>query len=187
MLQKYPFLFQLGIATIKTSTADLMVQKYIEKKDIDYHRNKVFTIFGFTYLGCAQYVFYVKWMNKLFPSVQNFAKQSLRLKLRNPLFLAGLVGQVCFDAFFLTPFLYFPSFYTLKEYLDSESNKNTTNLIKNGLTKYKKNFWEDNKNYCMLWLPINLGIYVLPIYLRLPAVHTVSFCWTGILSYTRGK
>jgi len=53
-----PFIFQLGVATGKTSVADLVAQIVGEKKslnEVDLRRNLVFVVFGFAYLGGFQY------------------------------------------------------------------------------------------------------------------------------------
>lgn len=53
-----PFVFQLGVATAKTSAADLVAQVVAEKKsfdEIDWKRNFIFVVFGFAYLGAFQY------------------------------------------------------------------------------------------------------------------------------------
>lgn len=53
-----PFVFQLGVATGKTSAADLLAQVVAEKKsfdEIDWKRNFIFVVFGFAYLGAFQY------------------------------------------------------------------------------------------------------------------------------------
>jgi hypothetical protein len=66
--ERNPFLFQLGVATIKTSAADIMVQIVVDQRsiqDIDYKRNAIFVVFGFVYLGGFQYWLmatqYTKW------------------------------------------------------------------------------------------------------------------------------
>ena len=53
-----PFLFQLGVATVKTSAADLVAQMVAERKslkEVDWKRNAIFVVFGFAYLGGFQY------------------------------------------------------------------------------------------------------------------------------------
>jgi hypothetical protein len=53
-----PFVFQLGVATAKTSAADLVAQIVAERKsldEVDWKRNAIFVVFGFAYLGAFQY------------------------------------------------------------------------------------------------------------------------------------
>ena len=57
-IKENQFTFQLGVATVKTSAADLLAQIVAEKKslhEIDLKRNLIFVVFGFAYLGCFQY------------------------------------------------------------------------------------------------------------------------------------
>lgn len=55
--KRKPFVTNLIVATLKTSFADIVIQKAEGKdwKDIDWKRNGVFTLFGFAYLGIAQW------------------------------------------------------------------------------------------------------------------------------------
>jgi hypothetical protein len=64
-----PFVFQLGIATCKTSAADLLAQMVAEQKsldEVDWKRNFIFVVFGFAYLGAFQYWLMV---NKVNPKI----------------------------------------------------------------------------------------------------------------------
>lgn len=65
-----PFLFQLGVATVKTSAADLVAQMVAERKsldEVDWKRNAIFVVFGFTYLGGFQYWLMVTKYRQWFP------------------------------------------------------------------------------------------------------------------------
>ena len=69
--ERNPFVFQLGVATVKTSAADIMVQIVVDQRsiqDIDYKRNAIFVVFGFVYLGGFQYWLmatqYTKWYGR---------------------------------------------------------------------------------------------------------------------------
>ena len=56
--KRNPFAFQVGVATVKTSAADLMTQTVAEKKslgEVDWRRNMIFVVFGSVYLGCFQW------------------------------------------------------------------------------------------------------------------------------------
>jgi len=64
------FLFQLGIATVKTSAADLVAQMVAERKtleEVDWKRNAIFVVFGFAYLGGFQYWLMVTKYRQWFP------------------------------------------------------------------------------------------------------------------------
>lgn len=57
-IKENPFVFQLGVATTKTSAADLVAQLVAEGKsfdEVDWKRNFIFVVFGFAYLGAFQY------------------------------------------------------------------------------------------------------------------------------------
>ena len=65
-----PFLFQLGVATVKTSAADLVAQMVAERKSldqVDWKRNAIFVVFGFAYLGGFQYWLMVTKYRQWFP------------------------------------------------------------------------------------------------------------------------
>ena len=85
--KKYPFAFQSVFAMLKTMMADAAVQIYGEGKDtqekFDFKRNAVFAAFGFGYLGCAQWFFYVTVMQRIFPNMGRFAEQTWRAKLKD--------------------------------------------------------------------------------------------------------
>jgi hypothetical protein len=89
--KEYPFACQLGIATVKTSMADILVQTSVEKKkfsEIDVRRNLTFLLFGFGYLGTFQYWLLIHKYKSWFPSMKRFGNKSLRSKLKDT---AGLL------------------------------------------------------------------------------------------------
>ena len=50
--KRRPVLFGLGFSCSKTSFADFLVQKYVEKREeLDVKRNLAFGLFGLGYLG----------------------------------------------------------------------------------------------------------------------------------------
>ena len=74
--------FGAGFSCAKTSAADLLVQKYIEKREeVDWKRNGAFAAFGLVYLGGVQYAIYVPVFSRLFPSASTFIGKSFRQKL----------------------------------------------------------------------------------------------------------
>ena len=55
----HPFAVGASAATVKAATADVMIQKCVEKRDeIDVKRVAVFTTFCFGFTGCWQYYLY---------------------------------------------------------------------------------------------------------------------------------
>ena len=98
--KRNPFTFQVIIATVKTSIADFLVQKYIEgKEQIDWGRNAVFVAFGCAYLGVFQWWLYVTKFKQWFPQTLLFTQQTFRQKLANTAGQIDLMKQVFFDNF----------------------------------------------------------------------------------------
>ena len=58
--------------------------------------------------------------------------------------------------------------------------------VGNGLEKYQANFAKDEFDLIRVWLPADLICFSVPLYLRLPVRHVVSFVWTAYLSFARG-
>ena len=87
--------------------------------------------------------------------------------------------------------MYLPTFYICKEvimgdyeYLRLKDWKHATYVA---MKKYAGTFWVDNIGMLSFWLPADIVIYSVPIWIRLPLSHTVSFLWTAILSAYRGE
>merc|ERR1719203_1424525 len=57
--KRKPFATNIIVATVKTSLADVLVQKGEGATDIDWERNLVFTCFGCFFLGVVQWWVYV--------------------------------------------------------------------------------------------------------------------------------
>jgi len=178
-----PFKFNIIVATVKTALCDLLVQRYIEKRDtIDWKRNGVFVMFGGAYLGVFQYGLYVGLFQRLWPGMATFAAQPLSQKLRNAAGLRDLCKQIAFDNFVHYPFIYFPTFYCIKEGLQGDSGP----VVAGGLAKYRANGVEDNLKMWALWIPGDAIVYAVPLWMRLPLNHGLSFVWTCYLSFLRG-
>lgn len=190
--KRKPFQFQLIFATCKTAAADYLVQKHLEKKEkIDWRRNLVFTAFGGAYLGGFQWLIYVTAFRRWFPNMDKFAGQTLKEKMKNRPGQIDLMKQVAFDNFVHYTFIYFPVFYVFKESIQqgdggSDSMRSPMDILTGGLQKYKSNFLGDNMAIWALWIPADIIIYAIPMWMRLPANHGISFVWTCILSFMRG-
>ena len=186
--KEQPYMTNIIVATVKTAVCDLLVQRYIEGKEaIDWKRNAVFTVFGFAYLGVGQWFIYQTLFKRLFPGMGEFASQTLRQKLANPAGIRALFGQVALDNFVHYPVVYFPIFYTFKEYLQcGTAGEGHAATFGSAMSKYKVNAFEDNTKMWMLWVPGDLMIYAVPLWMRLPLNHGLSFIWTCYLSFLRG-
>ena len=185
----HPFAFQLLVATLKTSAADLMVQVVAERKrlqEVDWRRNGIFVVFGSLYLGGFQYWLMVNKYRQWFPTMDRFAKLSINQKLRDTAGLLDAGKMVLFDIFVHLPLCYFPSYYTVKELVTSES-WNPIDWVQDGVLKYCHNASSDLQAMVQLWGPSDCVQFVLPVHIRMPFRHLVSFFWTAYVSFTRGK
>jgi hypothetical protein len=188
-MTKHPFLFQLGIATGKTAAADLIVQTVAEGKtlsQVDWKRNGIFVVFGFVYLGGFQWWLMVTKYRQWFPTMDRFAKLSFAEKVKDTAGILDAGKMVLFDLMVHLPFLYFPAYYAVKEFVGGTS-WNPLEWIQDGVGKYKNNLKEDLTAMVKLWGPSDCVQFVLPIHIRMPFRHLVSFFWTAYISFTRGK
>jgi len=186
--QSNPFAFQIGVSTVKTGAADMMTQCVVEGKgitEIDVKRNFVFIVFGAVYLGGFQWWIQVTQFRKWFPGMDRFANASMAEKLKDVPGMITAVKQICFDVFVHLPFMYFPAFYTTKEFCQGTS-WNPLDWVKDGCTKYYNNFAKDTWAMFCLWGPADCILFSLPMWLRMPARHIVSFGWTAYVSFLRG-
>lgn len=137
----HPFAFQLIIATVKTAAADLIVQTIAEGKklsDVDWRRNGIFVVFGFAYLGGFQWWLMVTKYRQWFPTMDAFAKMSFADKLKYPAGMMDAGKMVLFDVIVHLPMMYFPTYYTVKEFVGG-SSWNPVDWARDGMTKYSTN------------------------------------------------
>lgn len=216
ILSRNPFTSQLFIATAKTSAADLIVQKQVEKKEhIDWQRNLAFTAFGFGFLGCVNWAIYVHGFSRIFPGMVTFCNQSVREKLANKSGIRQLFGQIALDFVVVQPVIYWPTLYLFKEAVQQQPSqplsqcassdkalgagtdgskqapsqspsRSFSDIASGAYTKWRKNFWEDNLGMCAFWGPADIVIYSVPVWARLPLNHAVSFVWVAVVSFFRG-
>ena len=102
---------------------------------------------------------------------------------------AGLLDagkMVLFDLFVHMPVMYFPSFYSCKEIVYGNTF-NPLEVVQNGVSKYATNIKEDMVACWKLWGPSDCVQFVLPLHIRMPFRHCVSFFWTAYVSFTRGS
>eukprot|EP00531_Pseudo-nitzschia_arenysensis_P007887 CAMPEP_0116141474 /NCGR_PEP_ID=MMETSP0329-20121206/14401_1 /TAXON_ID=697910 /ORGANISM="Pseudo-nitzschia arenysensis, Strain B593" /LENGTH=253 /DNA_ID=CAMNT_0003636659 /DNA_START=128 /DNA_END=889 /DNA_ORIENTATION=- len=183
-----PFVFQLGVATAKTSAADLVAQIVAEQKsldEVDWKRNFIFVVFGFAYLGAFQYWLMVNKFRQWFPTMDRFAKLPLAEKLKDKAGILDAMKMVVFDVTVHLPMIYFPTYYTVKEFVGGKSY-NPVDWATDGVSKYFTNAKDDLTAMIKLWGPSDCIQFVLPMHIRLPFRHLVSFFWTAYVSFTRG-
>lgn len=135
------------------------------------------------YLGAFQYLYQVQVFKKLF-DVDKFTSQSRSDKLKDVPGLKALGAQTGLDLTVLT-LVYLPTFYIFKASVFAGST-DPSFWVSTGIDNYMTNFSKDEVDLIKVWLPADLVCFSVPLYLRLPARHIVSFVWTAYLSFTRG-
>ena len=86
-----PFVFGVVFSTFKTSFSDWVVQRFVERrKEIDWRRNGTFAAFGCFYLGGVQYMIYVPFFQRIFPTAK--ARDSAAQTFRRAIFAAARSG-----------------------------------------------------------------------------------------------
>ena len=185
--QRYPFINNLLIATLKSGAADFMAQTVMggaALTQLHLSRSAIFMAFGAVYCGGFQWLYQVCLFSKLFPDVESFTRQSWSQKLRDRKGLVQLVAQTALDLTVLAA-AYLPIFYVFQaSVLDAASNP--MSCIRSGLARYQANFATDALNIVRIWLPADLLCFSVPLYLRLPVRHGIGFAWTAFLSFARG-
>ena len=118
--------------------------------------------------------------------MDRFAKLPFAEKLKDTAGMLDALKMVVFDVVVHLPIIYFPTYYTVKEFVYSTSY-NPLDWIQTGCTAYYTNLSEDLTAMIQLWGPADCIQFVLPMHIRLPFRHLVSFFWTAYVSFTRGS
>lgn len=184
--KQYPFVNNIAIATTKTAAADLLAQTVIGGTpllEIDVQRSALFMLFGALYLGGFQYLYQVQVFKKLF-NIEKFTNLSWKEKLEDKEGLKALGLQTALDLTVLTV-VYLPTFYIFKAAVFSGS-PDPNHWASVGFDNYVSNFAKDEADLLKVWFPADLVCFSVPLYLRLPVRHIVSFVWTAYLSFARG-
>ena len=187
LVQEYPFATNVAIATAKTAAADLVAQLLIARTpldQVDLERTFLFMLFGAVYLGGFQYIYQVNIFKKIFPDIERFTSQPWADKLTDVPGLKVLASQTALDLIVLTA-VYLPAFYVFKAGVFGDSADLSVRLS-SGLQSYATNFAKDELDLLRVWLPADILCFSVPLYLRLPVRHVVSFAWTVYLSVVRG-
>jgi hypothetical protein len=184
---RHPLAFGVGISAAKTSLGDYIAQIHLEKKQhLDLRRSAVFFAWGAFYLGGVQYFVYsVLFPRVLFPSAASFVAKPVSQRLADRAGQLVVLKQVVLDQFVHHPFMLFPCFYVVKEFIEVGAMKAGT--MQDALGKYRANIWEDCKVCWSTWVPAFLfNFSVCPLWGRVPFVATVSMGFTVYFSYLRG-
>jgi hypothetical protein len=178
----HPFIFGTLFTGFKNASCDILVQKVVEgAEEINIRRTVVFGTFGMLFSGAWQYGLFVKIMPKVCPGAEAFAAKPIREKLKDIPGLKQLFVQNFVENGINNPILYFPIFYTIKEFVEGGP-------LSDGIKKYKMNFKEDLIAIWSVWIPAQfINFAFCPMWMRVPYVACVSAFWTGYVSITRGK
>lgn len=170
LITLHPFKAGVAITTLKTVTADLVVQKFIEQQEWDARRTALFGLFGCIYQGGVQYYLVNGLIEPLFPG-RNARNVCLKILSMN------LVAD---------PVLFLPTFYCFKEVL--VERKVNLDIVAAALSRYYENCFTDWFNTWSVWFPGHAVTYaVCPPAFRIPWMSFVSFGYVGVLSFTRGQ
>jgi hypothetical protein len=187
---RHPFAFGTIVACAKTGTADFIVQKYVERAEkIDQRRLALFSFWGFFWLGSVQYFIYVKLFAQiLFPNVRGFVSKTIREKIADKQGQLIVLKQVALDQLIHHPFFFFPAFYSLKSFVESESACSLSGYVREGLTNYRCNIRTDLTFCWATWVPAFLiNFSICPLWMRVPFVAGVLFFFTMYWSFLHGE
>lgn len=166
-----PLMTAFVTSGLKTSAADMFAQKVIERREeVDWKRHFIFVTFGFCYLGGFQYYLYnVKFTQLCAPLTASFGHKAV-----SPL-------KTFLDQGIHHPFIYFPTFYTMKTAIEGKP-------LSVAWYKYKAEIWDGCKACWTVWVPAQLFNFAfVPRHFRVPFVALVSFAWTIIFSTMQGN
>ena len=172
------------IGAFKTAAADLMAQVSDSESDFDLKRNLLFFAFGGAYLGAFQYWYQVNIFSKVFTSTARFTSESLAEKAKDVDGLVQLAFQIALNLTILSV-VYLPTFYLFKALFFSDCG--LASCFSDAWATYTSNLETDLPALIRCWAPADLVCFSVPLYLRIPIRHLVSFCWTIYLSLARGS
>jgi len=168
--RQWPLTTGIVTTVIKTSAADLIAQKVVERREkVDWRRQGLFAFFGITYLGGFQYYLYNSFFSSICKPITN---------------VVGHLGvapvKVFIDQCIHHPFCYFPCFYSLKGLVEGRT-------IEKSLDLYWQDLWDNCIALWSLWVPLQfINFAFVPRHLRIPFVAGISLAWTVVLSTMRG-
>ena len=166
----------------------MIVQCTIEDKklnEIDTRRTLVFSAFGFVFCGMWQYALFVKLMPRVCPQAIAFAQKPLSQKIRDFNGLRQLAIQVFVENGINNPFLYFPTFYTIKacsrQIRTILESRYRWEYVKHMITVHRRTYNSRDRAPAQI---INFGFS--PLWFRVPFDHA-SPSFGHVISFLRGK
>lgn len=189
--KKHPLAIAVLVATVKTATADILIQTQVEKREkIDYKRVALFTAFGSVYFGAFQYFLYVKCFSKWFDAVR-LSKMSIpAIFAEGGAARANWFNQIGFDLF-LHGHFFFPIYYAFKISITESptimEGRSPIDIASSALKKYEENSVADWIGFWKIWIPGDLIVFgMVPLWARLPVNNAISFLYVLVLSSMRG-
>lgn len=181
-----PFWNSNLIATVRAGLSDILAQDVEPMDSFDYPRFLFFCAFGFLYSGVFQYVYQVQFFNQIFgrDELSRFTDQPWADKLSDKKGLQTLANQIALDMLIASA-VYLPSFYVFKAFVFSGESTPVASLH-SGLNAWWQNFAVDEPDLLKVWMPADLVIFSVPMFLRLPMRHFLSLFWTAYLSLMHG-
>ena len=175
--QRHP-LFTAGVSlSTRYFIGDSFTQLTVEKKDmLDLRRLACFTSFGFLMGAGPIYA----WMGVLMPRL-------IQPRLSSTVARCGAFAFG--DILLFMPFVYFPSFYTLREFIYHGDAEGVTaeHLVHRAAAKMRSGFLEDMRSATMVLLPQDILMQTMvPPHLRVPFISATGLVWVYLLSSSRG-
>lgn len=158
---------------VKGMGADAGVQ-WLEGKEYNQRRNLFFLLFGSAYVGCVQYLLFIK----AFPLVRiPFLRQTRWTET---------FKSVSLDACAHLPFMYLPVFYISREWM-VPVGATLAEARNRGMSIWGKNVMDDVKMNLAIFGPTQtFNFYANPPHLRVPFQCAMGVIWVVCLSYFRG-
>ena len=153
---------------VKAFAADAVAQFRIEKvQSLKWKRAAAFVAYGGLYQGVAQYFIF----NRVYPALFGHGTD-----------LATVAAEVAFDQLVTTPLLCLPVAYLVKAVVYQYP-------LHVGLKRYVADARRDLLwKYWGIWTPVTALVFSLvPEYLRIPVIASVSFFWLILLSNITGR
>lgn len=223
-IHRHPLICGLLFPCFQATIADIATQYIIMKyknnhsqykchshDTIDWKRVGFFSSFGFFYCGGAQYFIYTKIFPRFIDSIITLVKNifnklyfyimcvfNINLILKQK--FSGVWTKRCLkvliDQAIVTPFIYFPSFFFMKEcYFHSNDVKAKIGqqlhiyhgIAENPLERKRIKLyifpsWDDLMVAWKVWTPAQLITFSLRYHWRLPWIAVTSFGFTCVLS-----
>ena len=193
--ERHPVLVAVGVATVKTASADIVIQTQVEQcETIDWHRVGLFTAFGACFFGAWQYFLYVKCFSWWFDAAR-LSKLSIRqIFAEGGAARSNWLKQMGFDLL-LHGHFFFPTYYAFKISIMGGNRGEPTLLEGRPLSgvlgdaweKYMTNMVDDWIGFWKVWVIGDIVAFgMVPLWARLPTNNAISFLYVLVLSSMRG-